>query len=127
MTKVIDEIRSANRKFMEMFDRGDAAGVAALYTADAKLMPPDTQVVNGTEAIRSFWQGAMNMGVKEAKLETMEVESRDDLAYEIGKYTLIIRPKEGENSTSSGKYLVVWKNRDGRWKLHVDIWNGIAS
>jgi uncharacterized protein (TIGR02246 family) len=127
MTKVIDEIRAANRKFMEAFSRGDAAAVAALYTADAKLLPPDSQMMNGTDAIRSFWQGAMNMGFKEAKLETVEVESQGDLAYEVGRYALILQAKGGETSTAKGKYVVVWKGRDGSRKLHVDIWNGITS
>ena len=127
MKKLIDEIRAANRNFMDRFKRGDAAGVAALYTGDAKLLPPDSQMMDGTDAIRSFWQGAMDMGVKEATLETVEVESRDDLAYEIGRYTLVIQSKVGESTTAKGKYVVVWKNRDGGWRLHVDIWNGSAS
>jgi uncharacterized protein (TIGR02246 family) len=127
MKKLIDEIRAANRSFMDCFKRGDAAGLAALYTGDAKLLPPDSQMMDGTDAIRSFWQGAMNMGVKEATLETVEVESRDDLAYEIGRYTLVIQSKGGESTTAKGKYVVVWKNLDGGWRLHVDIWNGCAS
>lgn len=127
MKKLIDEIKAANRNFMDRFKRGDAAGVAALYTGDAKLLPPDSQMMDGTDAIRSFWQDAMNMGVKEATLETVEVESRDDLAYEIGRYTLVIQSKGGESTTAKGKYVVVWKNWDGAWRLHVDIWNGSAS
>ena len=45
MTSAIDEIRSMNRNFMEAFKLGDAAGVAALHTADARLMPPDSQMM----------------------------------------------------------------------------------
>jgi uncharacterized protein (TIGR02246 family) len=127
MKTLIDEIRAANRNFMDRYKRGDAAGVAALYTEDAKLLPPDSQMMDGTDAIRSFWQGAMDMGVKEATLETVDVESRDDLAYEIGRYTLVIQSKGGESTTAKGKYVVVWKNRDDVWRLHVDIWNGNAS
>ena len=127
MTHVIDEIRSANRTFMEDFRRGDAAALAALYTPDAKLLPPDNQMMNGTAAIRSFWQGAMDAGFKEATLDTIEVEARDDLAYEVGRYALRIQPKEGAESTTQGKYIVVWKNRGGHWQLYADIWNGLGS
>jgi uncharacterized protein (TIGR02246 family) len=127
MAKVIDEIRTANRSFMDVFKRGDAAGVAALYTPDARLLPPDSQMMNGTDAIRAFWQGAMKMGIKEANLETVEVEARDNLAYEIGKYTLTIQPAGGPKTTAPGKYVVVWKSEGGRWKLHVDIWNATAA
>lgn len=127
MENIRDAITSANRNFMDAFKRGDAAGVAELYTRDAKLLPPDNQMMSGTEAIQSFWQGAMRMGIKEAKLETVEVEARNDLAYEIGRYTLTIQPEGGESMAVLGKYVVVWKNDGGSWKLHVDIWNANAS
>ena len=41
-------------------------------------------------------------------------------AVEIGQYTL-----GGADGTTidQGKYLVVWKNDGGNWKLHRDIWN----
>lgn len=65
------------------------------------------------------------MGIKEAKLETIDVESDGELlAYEIGKFALTVQPSEAaESTTMTGRYVVVWKNQDGGWKLHVDIWN----
>ncbi len=35
------EVDEANRRFMEAFERGDAASVAALYAEDAVVLPPD--------------------------------------------------------------------------------------
>jgi uncharacterized protein (TIGR02246 family) len=116
-------IEAVNEKFMAALTRGDAAGVTALYTADARLLPPNLEMMRGTEAIQSFWQGGIDMGIKEARLETVEVQARDNVAYEIGKYTLTIQPAGGEAITDTGKYLVIWKQQDGSWKLHVDIWN----
>jgi ketosteroid isomerase-like protein len=82
-------------------------------------------MLKGTDAIQAFWQGAMEMGVKEARLETLEVEVRDDLAYEVGKFELTVRPQGGEGAKIRGKYVVVWKREEGGgWKMHVDIWNG---
>jgi uncharacterized protein (TIGR02246 family) len=116
-------ILSGNENFMAAFKRGDAAGVAACYTSDARLLPPNSQVLTGTQAIREFWQGAMSLGIKEARLETVDIELRGDLAVEIGKYTLTIQPESGETMTDGGKYVVVWKNDQGTWKLNIDIWN----
>lgn len=127
MANVIDEIRAANRSFMDLFKQADAAGVAALYTHDARLLPPDSPMMTGTDAIRSFWQGAMNMGIREASLETVAVEGGDSLAYEIGTYTLTIQPEGGQKKTAAGKYVVVWKSEGGKWKLHVDIWNSSGT
>jgi uncharacterized protein (TIGR02246 family) len=127
MEDVREEIRNTNLKFAEIFARGDAAAIAALYTPDARLMPPDAPTMRGTDAIEAFWQGAMKMGVKSAVLETIEVESSGgDLATEIGQFTLGMDAPGGGRVEQSGKYIVLWKRDGGVWKLHADIWNGDA-
>jgi ketosteroid isomerase-like protein len=123
MEDVRSLIASVNRNFMGAFSRGDAGAIAALYTDDAKLLPPSFPMMTGKEAVQSFWQGAMNSGVTEAKLETLELESQGNLASEIGRFTLTVQLQGSETTTMTGKYLVVWKNQDENWKLHVDIWN----
>ncbi len=127
MEDVREEIKNTNLKFAEIFARGDAAGIAALYTPDARLMPPGAPFMRGTDAIEAFWQGAMKMGIKTATLETIEVESSGgDLATEIGQFTLGMDAPGGGRVEQSGKYIVLWKRDGGVWKLHADIWNGNA-
>jgi ketosteroid isomerase-like protein len=113
------EIEAGNRRFMEAFGRGDSAGVARLYTAGAQLLPAHSDFVAGTTAIQRFWQGVMDMGIKQAVLETLEVESHGEAAHEVGRYTL---KTGGGQVADAGKYLVVWKQDGGAWKLHRDIW-----
>jgi len=128
MEEIRETIRNTNLKFAEAFERGDVGAVAALYTSDARLLPPDAPMLSGTEAIQAFWQGAMNLGVKAATLETIDVESSGGgLACEIGKFTLSMETPGGERIAQTGKYIVLWKNDAGVWKLHADIWNANAA
>jgi ketosteroid isomerase-like protein len=69
----------------------------------------------------------MNMGIKEARLETVEVEAQGNLAYEIGRFVLSVQRQGGDGTTLIGKYVVVWKSLGGSWRLHVDIWNTNGS
>ena len=129
MDDVRELIERTNRKFGELFERGDAAGIAALYTANARLMPPDMPTISGTEAIKAFWQTAMKQGIKAATLETIDVEtSGGDLATEIGRFTLAMEAPGGGGGRveQAGKYIVLWKQDAGVWKLHADIWNADA-
>jgi ketosteroid isomerase-like protein len=67
-----------------------------------------------------MWQGAMDGGVKEAKLETVELTPMGEkTACEIGKYTLKIEPEEGVTVTDTGNYMVIWKHtvNPGNWIL----------
>ncbi len=118
--QIREAIAEGDRNFMSAFNAGDAAALAMLYTNDGQLLPPNSGMVSGTEAIRQFWQGAMDMGIKTAKLEIAEVKGLGRLAYEAGTYQLFL---EGDQLADRGKYLVIWKKEEGAWKLYRDIWN----
>jgi len=119
-TEIRDAIAAAIEKFMVAFSRGDAAGCAALYTEQGQLLPPNSDVIAGKQAIQTFWQNAMHMGITAAKLETVEVECYGNTANEVGTYTL---QGAGSQVLDTGKYVVIWKQETGQWKLHRDIWN----
>lgn len=123
MQSVSDAIASAIQTFADAFSRGDAAAVAAWYTGEATLLPPDSPMLKGRDAIRAFWQGAMGSGGGEARLETLEVETRGDLAYEVGRFEMAVRPRGGGRAELKGKYVVVWKQEGEGWRMHIDIWN----
>jgi uncharacterized protein (TIGR02246 family) len=124
---VNQEIEQRNREFVAALKRGDAAGVAALYMDDARVLPPGGTMVSGRQAIQQFWQSVMDAGVPEVDLRTQQVESSGDLAYEFGSATLRIQPEGGSPTTDTIKYVLVWKRRaGGAWQLAVDIWNSIS-
>ena len=123
-TEVQAAIEAADEKFMAAFNRGDAAALADLYTENGQLLPTGSDFVTGKAAIQAFWQGAIDTGIKSARLETVEAEGHGDTAIEIGKYTL---SGEAGKIMDRGMYVVIWKQVGGQWKLHRDIWNSSLS
>jgi uncharacterized protein (TIGR02246 family) len=119
-TSVSSEIRRANDTFEASFARGDAAAIAGLYTSSGVLLPTGMDTIRGAEGIQTFWQSAMAMGIRQVKLKTRDIEELDDTAIELGTYTLFAASGQ---QIDQGKYLVVWKEEAGQWKLHQDIWN----
>ena len=112
-------IEAANARFVAAYREGDAAAVAACYTADAQLLPANSEPVTGTEAIARFWAGVMKMGIADARLETVELEPLGDAAVEVGRYRLA--GADG-GTLDQGKYMVLWHREGESWKLHRDIW-----
>lgn len=110
---------AATRQWAEAFNRGDAATIAAMMSADAQLLPPNGDFVEGREAIQAFWQGFIDMGVK-GTLEQLEIGVTGDMAYKTGKFQIL--DPEG-NEVDHGKFLEVWRFMDGSWQFHRDIWN----
>ena len=117
---VTEGIASTNQAFMAAFGDGNSQGMAALYTANGQLAPPNSDVIEGAEGIAGFWQAVMDMGLKSAKLETIELDEYGDTAVEQGRYQL--GDADG-NVADHGKFMVLWKRDQDQWKLHRDIWN----
>jgi uncharacterized protein (TIGR02246 family) len=114
------EIEKANQEFMDAVAARDANAVAALYTEDALVLPPNTPAIQGREGARNFFSGAINSGVSKVNLVTHEVEGDGQTAIERGAYEMMV---DGDVVVDKGKYLVHWRNVDGEWKLNKDMFN----
>src|SRR5258708_39928984 len=67
------EIEAVEAKWAEFFNKGDFAGVAALYTTDATAFPPGSAIVQGGAAIGAMWKSMAGQG-SEPKVTTPEVQ-----------------------------------------------------
>jgi len=124
---MVEEVRKAiekaNLKWCEGLRQSDAAAMAALYTEDAAVLPPNSEMIRGRQGIEKFWGAAIQMGVKDAVLTTLELSGSGDTINEIGNYTLTIHPRGQKPIEDKGMYIVIWKHTAFGWKLHRDIWN----
>jgi ketosteroid isomerase-like protein len=109
-------------KFVAAFNAGDGATVASLYSEDAALFPPGGERIDGRSAIQTFWQGAIDSGMKIDDLHAIEVDSRGDIAGEVGVFILSV-PGDSGTTKVPGKYIVIWKRTGHTWQLYRDIWN----
>jgi uncharacterized protein (TIGR02246 family) len=99
---------------------GDAARVAAVYTADGITMPNHRPLVSGRDAILAYQQELMSTMTPALTLTAAETQVMGDWAYDRGSYRLTVTPKAagGTPVTDEGKYLVLLqKQTDGSWKL----------
>jgi uncharacterized protein (TIGR02246 family) len=115
------EIEAMNAKWIELFNKGDFAGVASLYTDDATAFPPGSGMLKGRAAIGAMWKG-MAEQVGDPKLTTLDVKPLGpSAAREIGTFSLKTKGPTPQEVT--GKYVVVWEKVGTDWKLATDIWN----
>ncbi len=56
-------IASVDEKFVAAFNRGDAAGLASLYTENGQILPSNSDFITGKTAIQGFWQAVLDMGI----------------------------------------------------------------
>jgi len=113
-------IDASNKEYGACFATGDSVKFVGFYTADACINPPNMPRMCGTQAITAFFNGGYKMGIRNIKLTVEEVMGSDGCIAEIGKYDLL---GDKDVSMDKGKYIVVWKQVEGKWKMHRDEWN----
>lgn len=108
----------------QVFGNRNFAALLDIYTRDARILPPGAQMIFGREAIQKFWTDLIqSANATSAVLTTVELMPAGDGAVEIGKATLTLAPPGQAEIQMDVKYVVYWREEDGHWKWHVDIWN----
>ena len=113
-------IEAVNTEFASAAGRGDSAAVAALYANDAQLLPAASEPVVGRAAIEKFWQGALQSGITQVSLKTVELYGSGVHCTEVGRYEL---HDKGGKLLDRGKYIVIWQRERGEWKLLRDMFS----
>jgi ketosteroid isomerase-like protein len=128
-TQFLQQFREAmadtNDRFnAEVFGKRNYDALDNIYTANARILPPGAPMIAGRAAIKKFWANMVQSArATSAVLESVDVIPAGDGAVEIGRAVLTVQPEGQPASQMEVKYVVYWKQEDGRWKWHVDIWN----
>ena len=116
-------IAASNKVFGGCFASGDSVAFANCYTTDGCIYNANMPKVCGTAGIQSFLSIGYNSGLRNVVLTTEEVMGGKEAVVETGKYEVFIA---NNVSVEKGKFIVVWKEENGKWKMHRDIWNSDA-
>lgn len=120
-------IRAATVAWNTDYNAGDGTALAAHYTEDAVLLPPDAPAASGRAAIGEFL-AANSAATTAAGLKFNipgdgPVQVSGDLAYESGSFNVT---DAAGATVATGKYIGVFNKIDGKWLLVRDTWNSDA-
>ena len=117
-------IRQTNERWLALIRDHDAAAVSKLYAPDGAMMAPSAPIAQGQPALEKAWGGLMQMpgfGLT-FKADKIVVAKGGEMALDQGTYVLSLSGPKGPTK-DIGKYVVVWRNIDGQWKVAADIFN----
>ena len=118
------KLRADAPVWFDLYNRGDAAGVANLYAEDGVILAPGTPAVVGREAIRNFVNNDIAAtkagGFVMSSGEITGVGVEGDLAWVTGTFSVA---DSAGATVDTGKYLSLYRRINAEWKLIRDIWN----
>ena len=116
-------IEASVQAYNQAVRSGDWAAVAALYTEDAILMPPNQPIVQGREAILTWMEAFPPL--TEFNLVTTEIDGCGDIAFVRGTLSMTMSPEGApEPIQDTGKYIEIRRRQeDGSWLISVDTFN----
>ena len=120
MRKVIE---ANNHRFTAAHVKGDQATIDAMFTLDAKCLPPGADPVIGRAAIAKLTAEYIAGGVSEFSEETTDFYGNEDLLIDQGNYVMVYGK---ERTRETGKYVNIWRKEEGVWKIYSNIWNANA-
>ncbi len=124
---VVRAILQIQREFMDAVLAKDASRVARIYTEDGRILMPGRPAISGRKEILAFWKWALDGLVESVALDTTNVETSGDLAYEFGHSTVTLRPKGEAPREEKGKYVTVHRRQpSGGWKIVADSYSADA-
>ncbi|WP_297690699.1 DUF4440 domain-containing protein [uncultured Eudoraea sp.] len=109
-------IDSLDKKFSKHFFEGDSLALYNMYAKGAYF---------GTSKgkdILSSWGGQIRYSIENDMpnllFTTTSLTTDNEFLFELGKYQM--KDSKG-NLKGEGKYLLVWKQEDGKWKIYRDM------
>ena len=115
-------------RFTAAFGSRQADGMAALYTPDGVVMPPDVPAASSRDNIRAGFE-AMFASMPEGATLALRIDAvtaNGPIAVERGYWTITMPGPDGASTEVHGKYLAEWHKIEGEWLMVTDIWNNDA-
>lgn len=120
----VEELGQMNRDFAKALTAKDAAAAAIVYDVNASILPPNEQIITGRANIQAYWQGAIDAGIIDAAVKTIDAKSNGDLGYEIGTFTMRFHGANNDTITEVGKYTeILERNEEGKWISTYGMWS----
>jgi uncharacterized protein (TIGR02246 family) len=120
-------IEAINARYESFMTGNNADSVAALFTEDGVLLPPNMPSVTGRAAIKQFMTTNPMPPGATMKFSVVAVDRNGPLAVERGTY-MFSMPAAGNTPavSATGKYLTHWRLVDGAWLTVSSSWSDDA-
>lgn len=124
LAQIWSKIYEKNTRLEKALENDDPSLAMSNYTKNSIFFVPTAPPLKGKGQIAAFIKDSYDKGVRDADFQIMDLKGDQKILVESGRYVL----KDVETEIlDMGKYIVVWVNVDGNWKVAKDMFNTTMS
>ena len=107
-------------KYLDVYNKKDAAGVASLYTEDGLLVPPGP-IVTGKQNIEKAWRAVFDAGRTGLRYDIHQVQAEGNIVWSVGQFTVMVPDESGVLQERQGNFANVyqWEGDGLKFRVHA--------
>jgi uncharacterized protein (TIGR02246 family) len=111
--RVVDE-------FVGALVKGDLATLMDCYDDEVVYQMPGAPMTVGKAAVEAHYRNVLGMGVSAVTMTPRSVAEVPAYVIEAGTYEMTLTPPGASPVRDVGKYQVVYRRSDGKWRIWYD-------
>jgi ketosteroid isomerase-like protein len=118
------DIEALTTKWAMSFGQGKTDALMDLYTENAMVFPPSSEILDCPSAISTYLLGLREVGMKQYTISNVDLDIKGDTAYETGLWEVTRIDSNGDTIMLEGNITnVLERQKDGNWKIKLQSWN----
>jgi uncharacterized protein (TIGR02246 family) len=113
-------------KYLERYNKKDAAGVAAMYADGGVLVPPGP-MTTGKQDIEKFWKTVFETGRTGLRYDSQQSQIEGSVVVSVGQFTVMVPDEKGVLQERHGNFANVYKWTGSELKFLVHAFNFIPA
>lgn len=107
-------------RYLDAYNKRDAAGVAVLYTEDGILVPPGP-ITTGKQNIEKAWRAVFDAGRTGLRYDIQRIEAEGNLVWSVGRFTVMAPDESGLLRERQGNFANIyeWEGDELRFRVHA--------
>ena len=117
-----DAIQKLVQKWSRCFNSKRLDELVDLYSHDSIVLRPNSASAHGQDAVRQLLQNALDGGLGDVQLDCADIGIVGDFACLTGRSKMLVPTAPAKRHEQAGKYLIVARRENGKWKIVADSW-----
>lgn len=119
----IDSLRKLAQDLVAAYNSKDPQKTASYFAGNGVLMPPNSSVVRGLEAIQTFYDKRFKQGGTGLEITAEDIAGQGELAYVSGSYSVRTAVAGAAETRDRGKFLWVARKMQPGWRWEYQMWS----